>query len=46
MLAGSAMNGFDKGLETLYATNATPVTDATATRGVGLLAGGLRDLGE
>ena len=46
VLAGSAMNGFDKGIETLYAANATPVTDATASRGLGLLADGLRDLGE
>ena len=46
VLAGSAMNGFDKGVETLYAANATPVTDATASRGLGLLAGGLRELGE
>ena len=46
VLAGSAMNGFDKGLETLYAANATPVTDATASRGVGLLADGLRELGD
>jgi alcohol dehydrogenase class IV len=46
VLAGSAMNGFDKGVETLYAANATPVTDATASRGLGLLADGLRALGE
>jgi alcohol dehydrogenase class IV len=45
VLAGSAMNGFDKGVETLYAADATPVTDATASRGLGLLADGLRDLG-
>jgi len=45
VLVGSAMNGFDKGVETLYAANATPVTDATAARGLGLLADGLRDLG-
>jgi alcohol dehydrogenase class IV len=45
VLAGSAMNGFDKGIETLYAANATPVTDATAVRGVRLLADGLRELG-
>jgi len=46
VLAGSAMNGFDKGIETLYAATATPVTDATASRGLGLLADGLRALGE
>ncbi|MBX0287246.1 iron-containing alcohol dehydrogenase [Halomicroarcula sp. F28] len=45
VLAGSAMNGFDKGIETLYARNRTPVTDATATRGLGLLADGLETLG-
>jgi len=37
ILAASAMNGFDKGIETLYAANATPVTDATAMRGTRLL---------
>jgi len=37
ILAASAMNGFDKGIETLYAGNATPVTDATAMRGLRLL---------
>lgn len=37
ILAASAMNGFDKGIETLYARNATPVTDATALRGLRLL---------
>jgi len=46
VLAASAMNGFDKGIETLYARNATPVTDATAARGLGLLADGLRKFGE
>ena len=45
ILAASAMNGFDKGIETLYARNATPVTDATAARGLGLLADGLRKFG-
>ncbi len=45
VLAGSAMNGFDKGIETLYARNRTPITDATATRGLGLLAEGLETLG-
>ena len=41
ILAASAMNGFDKGIETLYAANATPITDATASRGLELLADGL-----
>ncbi|GAA0197136.1 iron-containing alcohol dehydrogenase family protein [Haladaptatus pallidirubidus] len=45
ILAASAMNGFDKGLETVYARNATPITDATATRGLRLLDEGLRQLG-
>ncbi|USZ70593.1 iron-containing alcohol dehydrogenase family protein [Natronosalvus halobius] len=46
ILAASAMNGFDKGLETLYARNATPITDATAMRGLRLLRDGLEALGE
>ncbi|OAQ52035.1 alcohol dehydrogenase [Natrinema mahii] len=46
ILAGSAMNGFDKGLETLYASNATPITDATAQRGLETLAAGLRAFGD
>ncbi|MEY7851654.1 iron-containing alcohol dehydrogenase family protein [Natrarchaeobius sp. A-rgal3] len=37
ILATSAMNGFDKGIEMLYSRHHTPVTDATATRGVRLL---------
>jgi len=41
VLAGSAMNGFDKGVETLYARNAAAVTDATAVRGLSLLRDGL-----
>lgn len=46
ILAASAMNGFDKGLETIYARNATPITDATAARGLSLLEGSLKELGE
>ncbi|WP_121823077.1 iron-containing alcohol dehydrogenase family protein [Halostella salina] len=46
VLAGSAMNGFDKGIETLYARTAAPVTDATATRGLSLLRDGLPALAE
>ncbi|NHN49452.1 iron-containing alcohol dehydrogenase [Halostella sp. JP-L12] len=46
VLAGSAMNGFDKGIETLYARNATPITDATAARGLSLLRSGLPALRE
>lgn len=45
ILTASAMNGFDKGIETLYAANATPVTDATARRGLELLGDGLLELG-
>lgn len=40
-LAGSAMNGFNKGIETLYSSNATSVTDATASRGTRFLKDGL-----
>ncbi|MFW5917738.1 MAG: iron-containing alcohol dehydrogenase family protein [Halorubrum sp.] len=36
-LAGSAMNGFDKGIETPYAADATPVSDAAAIHGLRLL---------
>ncbi|UWG48503.1 Alcohol dehydrogenase, class IV [Halanaeroarchaeum sp. HSR-CO] len=31
------MNGFDKGIETIYASTASPITDATAVRGLRLL---------
>jgi alcohol dehydrogenase class IV len=41
VLAGSAMNGFNKGIETLYSRNATPVTDSTASRGMRFLRDGL-----
>ena len=37
ILARSAMNGYDKGIELLYSRHRTPVTDATATRGLSLL---------
>ncbi|WP_227378612.1 iron-containing alcohol dehydrogenase family protein [Haladaptatus halobius] len=40
-LAGSAMNGFDKGIETPYARDATPVSDATAVHGIRLLSDAL-----
>jgi len=46
VLTASAMNGFDKGVETLYTSAATPVTDATAARGLGVLADALPELGE
>ncbi|MFB6234038.1 MAG: iron-containing alcohol dehydrogenase family protein [Halopenitus sp.] len=45
ILAASAMNGFNKGIETLYARTATPVTDGTAVRGLQLLQEGLLELG-
>ncbi|MFB6244382.1 MAG: iron-containing alcohol dehydrogenase, partial [Halobaculum sp.] len=41
VLAGSAMNGFDKAIESLYAANRTPVTDATARRAVAYFDDGL-----
>jgi alcohol dehydrogenase class IV len=40
-LAGSAMNGFDKGIETPYARDANPVSDATAVHGLRLLSDAL-----
>jgi len=46
VLRGSAMNGFDKGIETLYASTATPITDATATHGLQFLADHLPALGD
>lgn len=45
ILCSSAMNGFDKGVESLYAQNATPVTDSTASHGLSLLRKGLPQLG-
>lgn len=41
ILRGSAMNGFNKGVETLYAASATPITDATAMWGLALLSDSL-----
>ena len=43
-MVGSAMNGFNKGIENLYAADATPITDATSMHGLGLFADGLRRL--
>jgi alcohol dehydrogenase class IV len=40
-LVGSAMNGFDKGVESCYAQNANPVIHATAIQGLRYLADGL-----
>ena len=44
VLAGSAMNGFDKAIESLYADTRSAVTDATATRAIRLLTGGLPEM--
>jgi alcohol dehydrogenase len=46
VLTASAMNGFDKGIEALYTSNSTPVTDGTAARGLRLLRSGLPTLRE
>jgi alcohol dehydrogenase len=46
ILAASAMNGFDKGIEALYAPTGTPVTDGTAANGLSLLVDNLPALGE
>jgi alcohol dehydrogenase class IV len=46
ILTASAMNGFDKGVETLYTSAATPFTDATAARGLDVLVDALPELGE
>ena len=46
VLAGSAMNGFDKGIELPYSRHANPLTDAPALRGLSLLAPALPRLDE
>ncbi|RLM54099.1 iron-containing alcohol dehydrogenase [Halobellus sp. Atlit-31R] len=46
VLATSAMNGFDKGIEMLYSPLATPITDGTAARGLRLLRSGLPTIRE
>ncbi|MFC6825183.1 iron-containing alcohol dehydrogenase family protein [Halopelagius fulvigenes] len=46
VLAPSAMNGFNKGVEMLYSPYATPVTDGTAVRGLRLLQSGLGTIRE
>ncbi|UPV75749.1 iron-containing alcohol dehydrogenase family protein [Halorussus limi] len=43
-LAGSAMNGVDKGIETPYARDANPVSDATAVHGLRLLSDALPEV--
>lgn len=45
VLAGSAMNGLDKGIETLYSGSPTPITDATAIHGLQALRTSLPNLG-
>jgi alcohol dehydrogenase class IV len=45
ILAASAMNGLDKAIESLYAGNATPITDAVAVHGLRLCREGLPALG-
>jgi alcohol dehydrogenase len=37
VLLASAINGFDKGIETLDSHRATPLTDATGSRGLKIL---------
>lgn len=44
VLARSAMNGYDKAIEMLYTGRRTPITDATALRGVRLLQSSLPTL--
>ena len=44
VLTGSAMNGFDKGIEAPYSRHATAITDATASRGLRLHREALPDL--
>ena len=46
ILAASAMNGFDKGLEAVYSRYHTPITDATAVRGLRRLIDSLPRLGD
>ena len=45
LLVGSAINGFSKGVEALYSSTRTPITDATAARGLGFLFEGLSAMG-
>ncbi len=46
VLAASAMNGFDKGIEAIYGPKATPITDGTAAHGLSLLVESLPALGD
>ena len=45
VLCASAMNGFDKAVESTYAATGTPITDATAVRALRRLERGLPALG-
>ncbi|MFB6118159.1 iron-containing alcohol dehydrogenase family protein [Halosegnis sp.] len=45
VLAASAMNGFDKAIETLYAANATAISDATAIHALRFCRDSLPELG-
>lgn len=45
-LAGSAMNGFNKGLERIYSDQSTPITDGTAIRGVRMMQTGFPSLSD
>lgn len=46
VLSGSAMNGFDKAIETPYANNGSPITDGTATHALRLFRDSLPRLAE
>ena len=46
VLIGSAMNGFDKGIEALYSKHGEPITDATALTGLRYLRSALPRLRE
>ena len=46
VLAGSAMNGFDNAIETIYARNGRPITDATAVHSLRLFSESLPNLGD
>ncbi len=41
VLTGSAMNGFDKAIETIYANNSSPITQATAVHSLRLFSDAL-----
>lgn len=46
VLAASAMNGFDKAIETVYASNGSPVTDSTAVHSLRFFREGLPQLAD